>query len=273
MASLFCPGSTLPMMAPQVPIARPEVFALMRNGHEVLRGAMKDLSDALVLPNKEKADSKKAVALFAQQWADFMRWQTIHMRMEEGETGKAEGVFKMLDRLCGNASKNAGLDESHHAVEGLERAVARALWWQSFDGVRDAFSHFYTVNSEHLGHEEAVMMPMIKKLSDEGVNMRELMRKSVLPLISPADLAFYVSFAMRVLEKNPGGMPRARVFAQALQACADSVAEWEPQRKAIEGSVSPALYAQIDQEIALKKFGVDAYPRGHGPDVKPGLFG
>ena len=54
----------------------PMVFALMRNGHEVIRGAMRDLQRALA------AGCDYATA--RHEWELLSRWQTLHAAMEEG---------------------------------------------------------------------------------------------------------------------------------------------------------------------------------------------
>lgn len=55
---------------------KPLVFALMRNGHEVIRGAMRDLSRLLA------ADCDLSTA--RHEWNLLNRWQALHAAMEEG---------------------------------------------------------------------------------------------------------------------------------------------------------------------------------------------
>lgn len=59
---------------------QPHVFALMRNGHEVLRGAMLNLEQIVASPDED-------VSKFAASWTDFKRWQALHANMEEGIEG------------------------------------------------------------------------------------------------------------------------------------------------------------------------------------------
>ena len=54
---------------------KPMIFALMRNGHEVIRGAQRDMKKTL-----ESGDLNK----FANEWSDFGKWEAEHARMEEG---------------------------------------------------------------------------------------------------------------------------------------------------------------------------------------------
>lgn len=66
---------------------KPMIFAIMRNGHEVIRGGQKDVSAAITAGEIEDAKKK---------WDDLHKWTTIHMTMEEGN-GKPDapsGFFK-----------------------------------------------------------------------------------------------------------------------------------------------------------------------------------
>lgn len=66
---------------------KPMIFAIMRNGHEVIRGGLADLKATVNSGNV--ADAKK-------QWDDLYKWQMIHAKMEEG-SGTANspiGLFK-----------------------------------------------------------------------------------------------------------------------------------------------------------------------------------
>jgi hypothetical protein len=66
--------TTTPILEQAAP-ERPMIFAIMRNGHEVLRGSMLDIEAAL-----KKNDMVTAKAM----WKKLQRWDNLHMRMEEG---------------------------------------------------------------------------------------------------------------------------------------------------------------------------------------------
>lgn len=255
---------------------RPEVFALMRNAHEVIRGAVRDLDAALgIIVAKEGeaearvdakvVDQKGALDRFRAQWPNFMRFMRIHTKMEEG-AGTAEGVFAMLDRLDGSRTKEADLLHEHAPLAGLERAVERSLgMFGSYKKVMDAYRIFKEVNEKHMKKEEAIMMPGIKKLSDKGINLRDAMRESVLAAISPDEKAFFISYALEKLERHPEGMPRTRVFVHALSAVADSQEEWDCERALVQSALSPAEYQKVCAEVSINAFGEAAYPPGKGP--------
>lgn len=66
---------------------QPQIFAIMRNGHEVLRGGMTEVQTAL---DKDDMESAK------EEWRQLMKWQVLHARMEEGDgnDGTPRGFFK-----------------------------------------------------------------------------------------------------------------------------------------------------------------------------------
>ena len=57
---------------------KPMLFAIMRNGHEVIRGGMRDLTSAV--------DRCVDLGLVARQWKDLLKWTRLHAAMEEGTT-------------------------------------------------------------------------------------------------------------------------------------------------------------------------------------------
>jgi hypothetical protein len=67
----------------------PQIFAIMRNGHEVIRGSFADLNAAL-----DKGDMDAAKSIFEKN----KKWETIHMQMEEGTDRDSDesptGFFK-----------------------------------------------------------------------------------------------------------------------------------------------------------------------------------
>lgn len=243
------------------PPPRPEVFALMRNGHEVLRGALKECDEALALP-----DRRAGTKAFAARYKELKRWQDIHMAMEEGTPDKkVEGVFAMLDRLADNAAAASGLHSAHATLSRLERTLERALFWRRHAHLQSTWAAFRTENEAHYVLEERTMMPEIAKLNQAGTNMRELMVASVLGAVQPAEMPFFVSFATRMLDKYSEGKPRLRVFLHALQAVCDSEAQWIAYRAHVEAGLSDAAYSQLGEELDLAAWGLAAYPPGRGP--------
>ena len=73
---------------------RPMVFAIMRNGHEVIRGGMKDIQTAL-----DEHRVEEAMDIYLQ----LDKWMKLHFLMEEGRPGSAGdttpmGMFRYVGR-------------------------------------------------------------------------------------------------------------------------------------------------------------------------------
>jgi hypothetical protein len=69
---------------------KPQIFAIMRNGHEVIRGGMIEVSIAV-----EKGDMKAAV----DAWEDLAKFEAMHKTMEEGNgtEGSPIGFFRYVN--------------------------------------------------------------------------------------------------------------------------------------------------------------------------------
>ncbi len=60
----------------------PQIFAIMRNGHEVIRGGMLDMKEAI---DNDDIQTAKEV------WQKLHKWTEMHKRMEEGKEPEPEG--------------------------------------------------------------------------------------------------------------------------------------------------------------------------------------
>jgi len=236
------PTSEMPNLGRQtteLPKLKPLIFALLRNGHEVIRGA----SEACAL-----SIAANDTAQFAAQWADLSKWQKIHGVMEEGvEVSDSplasilpgiDGLFAVLDEnvvFLGYMEKNEhGLRASHTEIGLLERAVTEALGKAEDDetresSIREAWSKFVAANEAHLKSEEEVMMPKVLEMTKNGVDLKSLMQVRIFPAAlhhCKNDMTFFIGFAMQTLEKMENeesrdgekGPPKVRVFVHALQA-------------------------------------------------------
>ena len=75
---------------------KPMLFAIMRNGHEVIRGGMRDLTSAI--------ERSVDLGLVARQWKDLLKWTELHAAMEEGTGIKGEtpkGFFWYVQKILG----------------------------------------------------------------------------------------------------------------------------------------------------------------------------
>jgi len=231
---------------------RPIPFAIMRLGHEVLRGGIRDCSAAL-----DAGD----IPAFLESWAAFRRWQCLHARMEEGDGGSGRGFFSLLDEHFGGVG--GLLSAAHRELEELELALelAAASWkgqilgangsWkpsnkfrQDLEPLTDAFHIFATANQVHLKAEEDIMTPKVKELSKIGYNMGDILAEDLLTCLSPDDMPFFLEHAMHTLEKHHEGRPRARVFAHALFSVA-SPPQWREWRPMLQAGTSAELWSNI----------------------------
>mmetsp|Transcript_37137 Transcript_37137/g.87114 ORF Transcript_37137/g.87114 Transcript_37137/m.87114 type:complete len:252 (+) Transcript_37137:1785-2540(+) len=234
---------------PEVVVAalkpRDDPFVLMRYGHDVLRCAIKELDDALKLENGTDSNT-----IFHEAWKEFIRFQHIYHAIEEGTNGKAEGFFKMLDRLGDNAATKGGLPDDQTALDGIEHSVGRAQWWRNYRGIRKTFPRFREVNEARYLKVEGIVQPALKKVVAEGTtDMRELAIQSILPTIPRSDLKFFISFGIEMLEKYYPDEPRARKFAHALQVTATSADDWVAKKVILETAFTPKVY--LHQRILI----------------------
>mmetsp|Transcript_22344 Transcript_22344/g.62330 ORF Transcript_22344/g.62330 Transcript_22344/m.62330 type:complete len:270 (-) Transcript_22344:340-1149(-) len=224
----------------------PMIFALMRNGHEVLRGAMADVSEHL-----DNGDAEAAAATYLK----FERWMGLHKRMEEGN-GSPEtprGFFAILDENFDGVAKENGLYADHEALDKLEHEMSEACKQEEKDlgRLKELWANFKAENESHLKKEEGVMMPRVMQLKKNGTNLKQVMKTEILPLVGDVDsedFEFFVRFANETLNKHTGGMPRVRVFDHALWACVEE-STWKKCDEWIKESVSDEHYSQLQAAI------------------------
>ena len=177
-------GKGDPVAVPEQVIAerpRPLVFALMRNGHEVLRGAMEDISDYLEKENKDTA---------CAAYLEFHRWSALHKLMEDGHNdGKTpKGMFAMLDEEFDGIAQKNGLRDDHNTLDVIEDGLTAACNNKntSLEALKALWDEYKTAYLTHLKKEEGVMMPQVVQLKNRGENLTVIMQTEILPLVSTA---------------------------------------------------------------------------------------
>ena len=235
------PAASPPAAAAPAPKEKPapQIFALSRNGHEVIRGAMKEC-DALC----------DDLALFATNWHNLKHWMDLHALMEDGnDMGK--GLFALLeDKWPGIA---APLSALHPQVHDKEVVLEEAIKSGDVPQVKSLWQDFMPFNEDHLKMEEDVMMPKVMAMAKEGLSLKTIMKDDLLCCVPASEMEFFVGFAMKMLEKYPTAddgavMPRARVWSHALSTVA-SEEEWKVWHPYVKASLSPELYAKIKAEV------------------------
>ena len=242
--SVSCSGRSTGGTAP-----KPMPMAIMRNAHEVIRGAMKDIHTML-----EKDDFESARAL----WYQFNRFSDLHMRMEEGlKKANAKGLFQLVDDHADGAAKKAGLRHHHSNLYELEEDMVDIFERApDIQRAKEVYPYFLEENYAHLKEEEDILMPAISKMMKKGVNIKKYIKSDILPVLlhKEGDLEFFLKFGNEVLERhdNVEGKPRVRVFDHAFWALA-SGEEWAEWSVWIQESLSPEKYAEVHAAISAWK--------------------
>lgn len=224
---------------------KPMPMAVMRNAHEVIRGAMKDIQGML-----DKDDFESARTL----WHQLHRYTDLHMAMEEGRKGcNARGIFRLVDEHADMAAKKGNLRHHHGTLYELEEDVVDIFEKApDIDRAKDIFPIFLQENENHLKEEEDILMPAIQKMMKEGVPIKKYIRTDLLPVLQmkDGDLEFFIRFGNEILERhdNVEGKPRVRVYDQAFWALA-TPEEWKVWNEWIKDSLSPEKYAEVDGDI------------------------
>ncbi|GAX10189.1 hypothetical protein FisN_3Lh384 [Fistulifera solaris] len=234
----------------------PQIFAIMRNGHEVIRGGMLDMKEAI---DNDDIQTAKEV------WQKLHKWTEIHKRMEEGKEPETEGCgcfqslfggsktkkpspcgfFQVLDEKRDGVVTKNGLHVLHAELDKVEKAVDVACKKSDLRALKEAFPKFQEMNESHLKKEEDIMMPNVMEMKKAGEPMKKIMTHDILPLVSEtSDYEFFVKYANQVLEKHHGGMPRARVFDHALWA-ASTPEEWKKVDGWIKNTLHESTYKQL----------------------------
>ena len=222
-------------------------------GHEVIRGAMKDIEKAL-----NDGDLKSAQAT----WKDLHSWEDIHKHMEEGTMDSNGspitpiGMFALLDKECENVAQENNLRHQHTDLESPEIKLTKALNDPSSkkvtDSMKEAYAVFQKENLAHLEKEEKIMMPNVMKLTKAGKPMKKLMAEEIFPNCAKEDQEFFIKFANKTLQNHEDGMPRVRVFDHALWAISKPE-EWKLWDQWIKEVLSDEKYNELQTAIQAWK--------------------
>jgi len=218
----------------------PQIFAIMRNGHEVIRGDSRDVRELLVAGDAAGAK---------QRWEDMRKWETLHAFMEEGTTkGESSplGFFHVLDQKCQNVATENDLFSQHEDLEKKSSEISSLLDEKSDDpdAILKIFDEFASLNEAHLKKEEDIMMPKVMEMKKAGVPLKKVMMEDLLPAVKD-DEEFFFGHACSTLEKHHENMPRARVFAHALFA-ASTPEQWSSRKEIVKSSLSDTTWAEIE---------------------------
>lgn len=202
---------------------RPMVFAIMRNGHEVIRSNMTDIEEFIEAGKWSQA---------YHSYHLLTKWEGTHKLMEKGY--EIDQTPEVLDE---NFEK---MRKSHTDLDQIVEKVDEAADVHHNEEFAEHFKEFSIANDEHMKLVESIMEPKVKELKMNVTN-------EILALVvSSPDFKFFVQHAVAILEKHPGNMSRAPVlvFSHALCACA-TTRQWKEWRVWIKESVSAEMYKEI----------------------------
>lgn len=224
----------------------PIPFAIMRNGHEVIRGLMVEIDQAV----KEKNEFN-----FSQLWKTFKTWMIHHANMEDG-VGKIKGFFVILNEKFNNCAINEGLISNHVDLETSLELIDKYNSLRDFQNAFKNWPEFRDLNERHLKAEEDIMMPKVQEMHKLDLPIKKILVEDIVSAAWDAkDFGKeFVEVACWVLEKHHGGAPRARVFLHALKVISDQN-RWNKWLPFIKSGLSKELYSQIDSQIDLSTAG------------------
>lgn len=236
-AAADAPPTAAAAAAPEPP--RPRPFAVSRNSHEAIRGALKDVQSAVAAGD---------LTVAKQEWEDFQRALKTHMAMEDN------GIFPVMDAVFEDAITKAGFRGEHSKDIEEQEDVSAALASGDIPKITAVFGHFSEDHEKHLKHEEDVMMPLTNKM---GTNLAERGAAANLGLLKPmlehGDFPFYLNWVIvKLVKHKPADAVRMFVWALQYSSTEEQYASFLP---VIKGAIPAEMWATMDKEFDLSAAG------------------
>lgn len=238
-----------PVLVPVVAVEQPKqavpdppmAFALMRNSHEALRAAIKEMGALVAHPSQMRAMSQK--------FAEYRRVIQVHGEMED------LNMFPLLDAVSGSP---LGLDAAHVEDHALLEAVSSALSLSGdvasgdqSEAIKGSFEKFVAFHINHFVTEEKLMMPLTQKVhpTPQG-RARAVHIHLVTPAMERSAEAFthYIGWCTNKLNQyGSSEQPAAvavRVFVRALHS-ASSASQWAQFKPVVKSNCSEEIWSAI----------------------------
>eukprot|EP00750_Incisomonas_marina_P000761 INCI10567.1.p1 GENE.INCI10567.1~~INCI10567.1.p1 ORF type:complete len:268 (-),score=56.17 INCI10567.1:142-945(-) len=242
--------------APKVVPYDVRVFAILRNGHEGLRGLLKTLAERAT-DCVAKPDAESAVTV-NQAWENFQVMLKCHMDMED------KVVFPMMDKLFDNIVSNDHLDEEHECDKKLMAETTAAIGALTFNpsletakAALDLVLKYQRHHEEHLLHEETLLMPKTvivnppeirPAILHHAMNLDFALTVKSMPL-TVAEMAHRNPFAsLRMLVLAVQRVLTPEQYAQILPGIKDAAGDLWPKLER-EGVAKPGRFS--DSDIAV----------------------
>jgi hypothetical protein len=141
------------MMEPEVVVP-----AFLSDYHEVMRNDLAWVLTPLALGGH--------LAEFAEAWGDYQAAVIVHTAMKDGLEGSGNGVA-LLNHCFDGAAACLTFDQEHRRQYAAQESVSKALGLGQAD-LRHAFNAYRRVAEEHLAHEDAVILPLVQRLTSSS---------------------------------------------------------------------------------------------------------
>jgi len=231
----------------------PDVFQIIRMGHEVIRGNLIDVEAYMATNELEKAfDSFERLC----------KWSRVYMKMHVGESFSGEddfendddsgkGLFAVLDKNFDNITQEHHMRQEVRNLGFTGEKFASSLKLQS-KGVKAEFLELKEMILNHLGRKEAILMPKMRKLkADDKFSSKQIMRDDILSLVADSpEFKFFIQHANHHLDKHGHNKPKARMFDHALWYCATG-SQWKKWHRWIKGSVRSRTCEEVEAAISF----------------------
>lgn len=231
------PNTATKAMASAAPAdqPRPMPFAIARNAHESLRGALKDVKSAA---------SAGDVATAKNEWSDFKRGLSTHMAMEDN------GMFPFMDAKFDGVITSEKLGHEHSEDKKEQAEVDAAFSTGDVAKINAILEKFIADHEHHLKHEEDVLMPLTMKAGNSPAERGIAVNQNLLkPMLATGDFPFFLDWALKKLVKHKPA-EAVRVFVWGLQygSTAEEYASFLP---VIKGAVPSDMFASLDKDFDL----------------------
>ena len=236
-------------------------FALMRNSHESLRAAIKEMTALL-------SDLSQLGAL-RQKFAEYMRVIHVHGEMED------LNMFPLLDSVNGSP---LDLGAAHIEDDALRVAVSKALDFggdtaseDQLSAIKSSFENFVAFHLNHFVVEEKLMMPLTQKVHPTPQGRARAVH---VHLVTPAmgrnaeEFVHYVGWCTNMLNQygstEQPAMVAVRVFVRALHS-ASSASQWNVFKPVLKSNCSDEIWNaiansyRIDEPVGDDKLAPDVH--------------
>mmetsp|Transcript_32863 Transcript_32863/g.68503 ORF Transcript_32863/g.68503 Transcript_32863/m.68503 type:complete len:258 (-) Transcript_32863:146-919(-) len=221
---------------------KPLIFAIIRNGHEVIRGGLQDIEAFL---------QRGELELATEEWRKLRKWWQMHRKLElgvdDGETTK--GFLRLLDKHCEEIATKEKFYQGYDAIVEREEELNGAFETEDLFQIKAFFFDFKDELLDLLTRQDEKLMPCVDDMADRRLDLKKFMKRDVLAGIARSfGFEFFVRYAVEILDKHHGGMPRVRVYGYALWAVATRK-EWQQWKVWIQESVSESAFQELEEVI------------------------